>query len=232
MSYMQLFDKEVMEETFNTNQLINLLLDKKTYPIPSTKLLLNKRDILFHENQIHDYIYIVESGLFSNWKKEHVISFTKQNEFIGIDSILGNETSFFTVQALAKSEVWRFAKEDVMRKLMSTQEGVFYLYNEMKTNNEYLIQRNVYQMVETKERIMANMIQLAKRYGKEDTQHLILPKNLTKKIIANYLNITMTTMYYICKQLIQEGFLEPISHQLVMNKAVIKENKMLASLLN
>ncbi|MBC2161745.1 Crp/Fnr family transcriptional regulator [Listeria booriae] len=231
MSYMQLFDKEVMEETFNTNQLINLLLDKKIYPIPSTTLLLNKRDILFDENQIHEYIYIVKSGLFSNWRKGHVISFTKQNEFIGVDSILGNEPSFFTVQALAKAEVWRFTKEDVMRKLMSTQEGVFYLYNEMKTNNEYLIQRNVYQMVETKERIMANMIQLAKRYGKEDTQHLILPKNLTKKIIANYLNITMTTMYYICKQLIQEGFLEPISHQLVMNKAVIKENKMLASLL-
>ncbi|MBC1475077.1 Crp/Fnr family transcriptional regulator [Listeria grandensis] len=231
MSYMQLFDKDVMDRAFNSDQLIRLLLDKKTDPIEFQPIKLAKRDVLFLENLIHDYIYIVKKGFFSHSKGNHVISFTTDKEIIGMDSILGNEVSFFTVEALTESKLWRFSKEDVMRKLMSTQEGVFYLYNDMKAINEYLVQRNVFQMVDTKDRIMACLIQLGKRYGEENDYQIKLPKTLTRKIIANYLNITITTMYFLCKQLIQDGFLEANSQALVVKKAGIMENKLLVPLL-
>ncbi|MBC1499785.1 Crp/Fnr family transcriptional regulator [Listeria weihenstephanensis] len=218
MPYLDLFDKDVVGERFSSNHLFNLLQEKDIYEIESEKIQLARHEILFYENKVHDYMYIIESGIFGAWRGSHIMSFVGQDGFIGLDSILGNDPSFLTVVALTKAVVWRFSKEEVMRKLMYMQEGLFFLYNDMKRTNEYLINRSILQVTDAKERIKIFMIQLGKTYGVEKQDQIILPKIFTKKIISNYLNLTSTTVYYICKELIKEGFLEPISYQLIVNK--------------
>ncbi|MBA3927683.1 Crp/Fnr family transcriptional regulator [Listeria rustica] len=218
MPYLDLFDKAVIDEHFSSNHLLGLLQDNHDYEIECEKVELARHEVLFQENQIHDYMYIIESGIFGAWRGSHIIHFIGKDGFIGIDSILGNEPATLTLISLTKSSLWRFAKEDVMRKLMYMQEGLFFLYNNMKVTNEYLINRSILQVTDAKERIKIFMTQLGKLYGEETPTQFILPKIFTKKIISNYLNLTSTTVYYICKELIKEGFLEPMSYQLIVNK--------------
>ncbi|EAC5025224.1 Crp/Fnr family transcriptional regulator [Listeria monocytogenes] len=223
MPYMELFDKDVINQTFNHNKLLQFLLDKQSYPIKLSKVKLGKGDILFHENKVHDYIYLVVEGLFSAWKDNHIIEFMGQKEFIGTESILSNEDSLFTIEALEDAIVWRFSKEDVMCKLMSTQDGLFFLYSDMKAVNESLTKRNAFQTGTTGSRILGSIIQLGKRYGEENAVSVVLPKSLNKKIIANYSNVTQTTMYYTCRQLTLDGFLEESRYRLKINKSRTKE---------
>ncbi|MBM5598036.1 Crp/Fnr family transcriptional regulator [Listeria seeligeri] len=231
MPYMELFDKDVIHQTFNHNKLLQFLLDKKSYPIKLTKIKLGKGDILFCENKVHDYIYLVVEGLFSASKDNHIIEFMGGEEFIGTDSILSNEDSLFTVEALENAALLRFSKEDVMCKLMSTQDGLFFLYSDMKVVNENLTKRNAFQTGETGSKILGSIIQLGKRYGEESAERITLPKSLNKKIIANYSNVTQATMYYTCKQLTIDGFLEESRYRLMINKSHIGKWNNLKALL-
>lgn len=221
MPYLELFDKDEIGERFSRDNLLHLLRDNHDYKIESKKIQLARHEVLFYEKQVDNYVYIVESGIFGAWRDTHIINFIGEYGLVGMTNILGNEPSSLTVIALTKAEVWCFSKEDVMRKLMYMQEGLFFLYNDMKMANEYLIHRSILQETDAKERIKTFMIQLGKMYGEETATQLILPKIFTKKIISNYLNLTSTTVYHICKELIKDQFLEPISYQLVVNKASI-----------
>ncbi|MBA3925432.1 Crp/Fnr family transcriptional regulator [Listeria rustica] len=224
MLYKELFDKDVIDEKFGNSQLLRLLQDNNDYPVTQKKIELKQKETLIYENTVHDYVYLIESGIFGAYKESHIVSFIGKNEFIGMDNILGNEASYLTVTALEKSVVWRFLKKDVMWKLMHMQEGLFFLYIDLKLINEHWIQRNAIQVADAKERIISNIIQLGNLYGEETENQIILPKVFTKKIISNYLNLTSTTVYFFCKQLIKEGVLEAISYQLIVNKNKIKKS--------
>lgn len=221
MPYLDLFDKDIIDKSFSSQRLIHLLLDERDYTIEREKITLARHEVVFYEKDIHDYLYVVESGIFGAWRNTHIIRFIGKHDLIGMNDILGNAPSSSTLVALTKSVVWRFSKEEVMCKLMFMQEGLFFLYNDMKITNEYLINRQLLQLVETKERIKMFMLQLGRVYGEETPSQIILPKIFTKKIISDYSNTTPTTVYQICKELMSEGFLEPVSYQLIVNKNVL-----------
>lgn len=230
MLYRELFNKDVISKNFNNDKLSHALFGKQTYPIKREKINVEKGEFLIHENELHDSIYLVVEGLFSVRKSLHIIRIVGKKNFIGFDSILGNENSFFTVEALRDATLWRFSKMDVICKLMSKQEGLFYLYNEMKSINGHLIQQNMFLRKSSKTRILNNMILLGKQYGEENSKFITLPECLSKQIIANYSNATQATMRVICKQLSNDSILEE-THQLMINKSRVKEYKNLAMLL-
>ncbi|EAF9292155.1 Crp/Fnr family transcriptional regulator [Listeria monocytogenes] len=218
MSYVELFDKDVIAQEFNSNRLLHVLLDEQSFVIIKKKMMLAKNEVLFYENQVHKYIYFIESGMLGAYNSKHLVCFIGENGFIGIDSILENESSDLTVTAITKSVVWRFEKKEVMQKLMFKQEGLFFLYNNIKSLNQSLTHRHALQVADARERVRINLIDLGKTHGSETPHQIILPKIFTKKIIANYLNITPNTIYFLCKQFVNEGILEPDSHQLIINK--------------
>ncbi|EAH3956996.1 cyclic nucleotide-binding domain-containing protein, partial [Listeria monocytogenes] len=130
MIYRELFDKDMINQTFNNSKLLHVLFDQKSHPIEQEIITVKKGGFLFLENEIHDSIYLVAEGLIIVWKSAHVIHIVGKREFVGLDSIL-NEKSFFSAEALGDAILWRFSKEEVVCKLMNLQEGIFYLYNDM-----------------------------------------------------------------------------------------------------
>lgn len=220
MPYQELFDKQVVSKQFNSDQLLKLLLDDSIYPIAHEIIQVKKSTILLHEDEVHEYLYIIQSGLCSTTKDGHIKSFLKEDEVIGMNNILGNEASSFTITALTNMVLLKFTKEDVMLKLMHLQEGLFFLYNDMKTMNQHMVQRDVLHVVDTKERLKMNIVYLGVLYGNEIQNQLILPKNFTKKMVSNFINLTPTTVYNICKQLVEEGFLLEGAQNIVVNKEV------------
>ncbi|MBC1501312.1 Crp/Fnr family transcriptional regulator [Listeria weihenstephanensis] len=218
MLYKELYNKDVVDGKFGNSQLLHVLQDNDGYPIARKKMALGQKDNLFHEDTVHEYVYLVESGILGAWKGAHLVHFIGKGAFIGMEHILGNEVSYLTVTALEKAVVWRFLKTDVLWKVMHRQEGLFFLYTDLKGMNDHWMHRCAIQFLDAKEQIIANIEELGRLYGKETPQQIILPKVFTKRLLANYLNLTGTTVYYVCKQLIQEGLLEPVSYQLIVNK--------------
>ncbi|EUJ23150.1 hypothetical protein PGRAN_09466 [Listeria grandensis FSL F6-0971] len=216
LSYIELYDKDVIDKTFSSNKLLDLLLDDDIYVIDSKKITLEKGEVIFNENDVHDYIYVIASGICGAWKNGHVTNFYGHQEVIGMDDILSNERSFVTVSALMEVEAWKFSKEQVMAKLMFTQEGVFFLYNNMKVANMDLLHKDAMHLEDTKERLLASLIKLGKRYGEVSSYEIKLPKVFTKKIIANHLNLNPGTMSILCKQLEVDGILEKSLRQILI----------------
>lgn len=221
MIYRELFDKDMINQTFNNSKLLHVLFDQKSHPIEQEIITVKKGGFLFLENEIHDSIYLVAEGLIIVWKSAHVIHIVGKREFVGLDSIL-NEKSFFSAEALGDAILWRFSKEEVVCKLMNLQEGIFYLYNDMKAVNVHLLQKKMLQRKNSKIRILSNMIQLGKKYGEESPELIKLPSILNKRIIANYSNANHATMSVACRELTNDSILEE-THQLVINKTRVKK---------
>ncbi|MBC2369838.1 cyclic nucleotide-binding domain-containing protein [Listeria booriae] len=141
---------------------------------------MKKRTILLHEDEVHEYLYIIQSGLCNTTKDGHIKSFLKE-EVIGMNNILGNEVSSFTVTALTNMVLLNFAKEDVMLKLMHLHDGLFFLHNDMKLMNQHMVQRDVLHVVDTKERLKINIVYFGVLYGKEMQIQLVLYNNFDKR---------------------------------------------------
>ncbi|EOA2660225.1 Crp/Fnr family transcriptional regulator [Listeria monocytogenes] len=222
MIYRELFDKDMINKTFNNSRFLHVLFDKKLHPVKQERITVKKGEFLFLENEIHDSIYLVVEGIFIVWKSAHVIHIVGKRDFIGLESILANEKSFFSVEALEDAILWRFSKEEVLCKLMNIQEGIFYLYNDMKTVNVHLLQKKNLQRKNSKIRILSNMILLGKKYGEESPELIKLPSILNKSIIANYSDANQATMSVACRELANDSILKE-THQLMINKTHMKK---------
>ncbi|MCD2208047.1 Crp/Fnr family transcriptional regulator [Listeria booriae] len=170
------------------------------------------------EGEVHDYIYIIQSGICSLAKYGEIKGFLKTDEVIEMNNILGNEASFFTVTALTNMTLFKFAKVDVMLKIMHLQEGTLFLYNDLKIMVRQMLQWDILHVTDTKNRIKRNIVFLGIRHGEETSDQLILPRIITKKIISDFVRLTPTTVYNICKKLTEEGFLVENGQALIVNK--------------
>ncbi|CAM4104636.1 Crp/Fnr family transcriptional regulator [Listeria booriae] len=230
MSYVELFDKDVMQRQFNNNQLLQLLFDDSVFPIKRKKIKYPKKTVILMENQTHDALYFLESGICAGWREKHLTLFFGEHDVLGMNSILHNEPSSLTVTALTKAVVWEFSKQEVMMKLMHTQEGVFFLYQDVRAENADLLLKNSMQAEDTEVRVMGNIIRLGRLYGEEKRDTIKLPKIFTRKIIANYSNTTVTTVYLLCKHWMELGVLAP-DLQLCVNKPAVREMMTIKELL-
>ncbi|MBC2175396.1 Crp/Fnr family transcriptional regulator [Listeria booriae] len=219
MSYMALFDKDVINEKFSSGKLLNELLNNQTYTIEKKKITLDKNEILFHEDKVHDYMYIIESGICAAWKQGYITGFLSKDEVVGMHDILGNEESSLTIQALTQVVVWQFTKKQVMSKLMYMQEGLFYLYHDIKMFNQGLLEKEMMQTVGTKEHLLTTLLKLGKRYGEPCEDGIKLPKIFTRRIISNYVGITSEHVSYLCRVFVKEGIIESHSNQIFITEA-------------
>ncbi|MBA3925701.1 Crp/Fnr family transcriptional regulator [Listeria rustica] len=221
MSYMALFDKDVMNQQFGSTQLLKVLSDTSSYPINKEEKIFYKKEKILSENLIHDYIYFIQSGVCVAWRNEHATYFVGEHDIVGMNDILGNEKSATSVIALTDVTTWRFSKKEVMSKLMYSQEGAFYLFQYMKETNKKLLQAQMWQMKDTKDRLISTLTHLGKLYGEEDDEHIIIPKFFTKSIVSNYLGMSRQHMTTLYRNLVNEGIFTTDPHQYILNKKEI-----------
>ncbi|AQY49923.1 hypothetical protein PWEIH_06069 [Listeria weihenstephanensis FSL R9-0317] len=173
------------------------------------------------EDVVQDSIYFVQAGICESSKHGHTMSFIGKHDIVGISDILGNEESFVSVIALTDTIAWRFSKEEVMRKLMYSQEGAFYLYHYMKRMNIKLLEKYTLQTFDTREQLIGILTYLGQLYGEDEPNQMKLPKIFTKQIIANYMGASRQHISRLCKQLEMEGVFEKDEHRFILNKKEI-----------
>ncbi|MBA3926268.1 Crp/Fnr family transcriptional regulator [Listeria rustica] len=215
---MELFDKGVIEQAFSSTQLLKVLSDKNYYPIDREKVFFNKKEILCSEDEVQDSIYFIQAGICESSRQGHTMSFIGKHDIVGISDIMGNEESFVSVIALTNTVAWRFSKEEVISKLVYSQEGAFYLYHYMKMMNMELLEKYTLLTLDTKEQLIGILTHLGGLYGEDCLNQIKLPKIFAKQIIANYMGASRQHISRLCKQLEMEGIFEIDEHRFILNK--------------
>lgn len=103
-----------MEQLFQKNWMINMSQE-------NTNLILKKDEIIYHEGDSVNFLYIVKKGkvlLFKELKGRIVpLNVSMEKEFIGEESIISKFTYLTSAIALEDSELIRINKSDISHVL-------------------------------------------------------------------------------------------------------------------
>lgn len=84
---------------------------------------IKKGETLFTEGEINDFVFFIKSGKLKVTKKENVIGFTRENEFVGITSCLCEGDHFyFTAVACEDSKLLKINKSAFKNALTDNPE--------------------------------------------------------------------------------------------------------------
>ncbi|WP_088815959.1 MULTISPECIES: Crp/Fnr family transcriptional regulator [Listeria] len=202
LDYHNLYDEKAVTEDFSQAKLLDLLLNDNIYPIKRKKMLIKKNELNYLIENDDELVFALETGVAAVYNMNIIIDFVGPEEFIGLheNSLSGVNDTFF--QSISNDmQVWKFSKSDVLGKVISTQEGYLYHYNYLKSIlNRYLkkiISQNLTNATKTLQLIQF----LTNRFGEELGEDIAIPKIFTRRVMANYLGISQTTLSTILAEL-------------------------------
>ncbi|MBF2436411.1 Crp/Fnr family transcriptional regulator [Listeria seeligeri] len=210
-----LYSKKVLEEEFGYKHFLQTLSNNK---IPYKKIRIPKNTVLLTENTINSRVYFIEKGIVSLEKEQHVVSFLGANQIAGLNDYFMEEANVYTVNVIEPITAYEFDKEDVICSIIGMQEGWLYLYLNNRNHENVLIEKCNIMRGNGESRLKNSLEQLGEFFGSENEGMLRIPKCFTRKIIANYANLSVRSVTHLCGKLIESGFLAENSKSFVLLK--------------
>ncbi|AIS60533.1 Crp/Fnr family transcriptional regulator [Listeria ivanovii] len=210
-----LYSKKVLEEEFGYKRFLQTLIDNK---IPYKKTKIANNTILLTEDTINSNVYFIEKGIVSLEKEKNVVSFLGANQIAGLNDYFMAEANVYTTRVIETVTAYEFAKEDIICSIIGMQEGWLYLYLNNRNHENVLIEKCNLMRGNGESRLKESLEQLGKFFGSEKEGVLRIPKCFTRKIIANYSNLSVRSVTHLCGKLIESGFLAENSKSFVLLK--------------
>ncbi|EAD9208386.1 Crp/Fnr family transcriptional regulator, partial [Listeria monocytogenes] len=111
---------------------------------------------------------------------------------------------------------YEFDKEDIICSIIGMQEGWLYLYLNNRNHENVLIEKCNLMRGNGESRLKDSLKQIGRYFGSEKEGALRIPKCFTKKIIANYSNLSVRSVTHLCRNLVESGFLAENSKSFVL----------------
>lgn len=151
------------------------------------------------------YIFVIVAGvagIFSN--KNVAIDFAGEGDLLDYNVY---SSQLFGKALTDELTVWRFAQSDVFNKIAENAEIQLQHYHMLQTIQRRLEKKQIQATLDTKNMIAAFIHTLATRYNpKADDQGMIeLPRYFSRKMIANYAGVSLSTLTAHLQQLMEEG---------------------------
>lgn len=210
-----LYSKKVLEEEFGYKRFLKTLIDNR---IPYKKTKIPTNTILLTEDIINSKVYFIEKGIVSLVKENNVISFLGPNQIAGLNDYFMEEANVYTTRVIEAVTAYEFDKEDVICSIIGMQEGWLYLYLNNRNHENVLIEKCNLMRRNGENRLKESLEQLGDFFGIEKEGVLRIPKCFTRKIIANYSNLSVRSVTHLCGRLIESGFLADNSKSFVLLK--------------
>lgn len=212
---MDLYGKDIVKEIFSYTNFLKVLL--------TSGILFSKKEIPNHktlvvENEQNRDVYFVEEGIVLLNSNKSVVRIMGPKQIIGLNGDALLDESFYTATAISKVTAYVFSKKEVLQTLMSMQEGWLYIYLNNQRNEKFMNDRYELMRQSGERRLRDVLSELANNYGVPKDDYIYIPKIFTRKIIANYTNLSVKSLARIMKTLAEEDFLIYDSKQLVMSK--------------
>lgn len=197
----ELYDKNIIEKNFNSAVFLeNLLLSNHIHP---KELEIDKKQNLVESGVHNESIYFIRRGIVSS-----SLGFMGKGRFLGLDTLAMNDKPLYTIKTIEPCELYVFDKLEVMEYLFSLQEGWLFLYLIEKEERNLLLKNHSFLTLKGLERMEAVLIDLAQDFGVREDDMVILPKSFSKKLIAEYANLSVNTITILIKELKKEQFLK------------------------
>ncbi|HDT9881717.1 TPA: Crp/Fnr family transcriptional regulator [Listeria monocytogenes] len=208
-----LYSKKILEEEFGYTCFLQTLIDNR---IPYKKTRIPSNMILLTEDTINTKVYFIEKGIVSLEKNKNVISFLGSNQIAGLNDYFMAEANLYTARVIETITAYEFDKEDIICSIIGMQEGWLYLYLNNRNHENVLIEKCNLMRGNGENRLKESLEQLGRYFGNEKEGVLRIPKCFTKKIIANYSNLSVRSVTHLCIKLVEAGFLAENSKSFVL----------------
>lgn len=208
-----LYSKKILEEEFGYTCFLQTLIDNR---IPYKKTRIPNNMILLTEDTINTKVYFIEKGIVSLEKNKNVISFLGSNQIAGLNDYFMAEANLYTARVIETITAYEFDKEDIICSIIGMQEGWLYLYLNNRNHENVLIEKCNLMRGNGENRLKESLEQLGRYFGNEKEGVLRIPKCFTKKIIANYSNLSVRSVTHLCRKLVEAGFLAENSKSFVL----------------
>ncbi|EJO7698943.1 Crp/Fnr family transcriptional regulator [Listeria monocytogenes] len=208
-----LYSKKILEEEFGYTCFLQTLIDNR---IPYKKTRIPSNMILLTEDTINTKVYFIEKGIVSLEKNKNVISFLGSNQITGLNDYFMAEANLYTARVIETITAYEFDKEDIICSIIGMQEGWLYLYLNNRNHENVLIEKCNLMRGNGENRLKESLEQLGRYFGNEKEGVLRIPKCFTKKIIANYSNLSVRSVTHLCRKLVEAGFLAENSKSFVL----------------
>ncbi|HDT8520562.1 Crp/Fnr family transcriptional regulator [Listeria monocytogenes] len=208
-----LYSKKILEEEFGYTCFLQTLIDNR---IPYKKTRIPSNMILLTEDTINTKVYFIEKGIVSLEKNKNVISFLGSNQIAGLNDYFMAEANLYTARVIETITAYEFDKEDIICSIIGMQEEWLYLYLNNRNHENVLIEKCNLMRGNGENRLKESLEQLGRYFGNEKEGVLRIPKCFTKKIIANYSNLSVRSVTHLCRKLVEAGFLAENSKSFVL----------------
>ncbi|EAD5841026.1 TPA_asm: Crp/Fnr family transcriptional regulator [Listeria innocua] len=210
-----LYSKEVLEEEFGYKRFLQTLIDNR---IPYKKTKISTNTILLTEDIINTKVYFIEKGIVSLEKEKNVVSFLGSNQIAGLNDYFMAEANVYTAKVIETVTAYEFDKQDIICSIIGMQEGWLYLYLNNRNHENVLIEKCNLMRGNGESRLRESLEQLGDFFGVEKEGVLRIPKCFTRKLIANYANLSVRSVTHLCGKLIETGFLAENSKSFILLK--------------
>ncbi|EFR93180.1 conserved hypothetical protein, partial [Listeria innocua FSL J1-023] len=160
----------------------------------------------------------IEKGIVSLEKEKNVVSFLGFNQIAGLNDYFMAEANVYTAKVIETVTAYEFDKEDIICSIIGMQEGWLYLYLNNRNHENVLIEKCNLLRGNGESRLRESLEQLGSFFGIEKEGVLRIPKCFTRKLIANYANLSVRSVTHLCGKLIENGFLAENSKSFILLK--------------
>src|SRR5690625_810708 len=180
----------------------------------SQQMIFEKGEIIYHEADPLEYLYIVHRGRVKIYKlfesgKEQLLRILEPGEFLGELALFTEKVMDSYAEAIEKSEVCAIHRDDI-QELMKTHPTIplkiLSEFSERLDETEYLVGQLSARDVET--RTASYLVKLA-----EDTNTLNVILPMSKKDLASYLGTTQETISRRLSYFQTEGWIKQVGHR-------------------
>ena len=176
--------------------------------------VFEKGEIIYHEGEPLDYLYIVHRGRVKIYKlcessKEQLLRILEPGEFMGELALFTEKMMDSYAETIEKSEICAIHRND-FQKLMKTHPTIPFKilseFSERLDETENLVGQLSARDVET--RTASYLIKLAED---KNTLNIVLP--MSKKDLASYLGTTQETISRRLSHFQTNGWIEQVGHR-------------------
>ncbi|WP_157455680.1 Crp/Fnr family transcriptional regulator [Carnobacterium maltaromaticum] len=196
-----LYSIEKIGILYNSTQMIDMLLNDRHFKIPFNSITVKKGELVVSKNEQSEFVYFIRKGIVALKHENYIFDFLKPNDFVGLYELSEKENSIFDIVAVKETELVRFKKADILWKVLSYQEGLFYYLHNMNKILIKSIEKQSILLMFTEKKIIVSLINLLERFGNATEEGYSLPKEFTNKLISEYTKCHLTTMFTIFKDL-------------------------------
>ena len=189
-------------------------LEKQKVARLAQQKILKPEEILFHQGEEADAIYLIKAGAIKLFKvsengKEVIMDILHADDVYGEAHLFEEAEQPFTAQAMEESFVCYCSKKEFQKLITENPTVAFKVVETLgKKLSQYTQQMASMAFEDVKGRLLRILVQLAENYGAETSQGIRIDLSLTHQELASLVNASRVMVTNTLKELKHQGLID------------------------